>query len=57
MNNDLLSSLLLTHIIGDFYLQTDYFCKQKETKKNKMLVSLCAFYYYGIDSLVIDTIY
>lgn len=33
MNNDLLSSLLLTHIIGDFYLQTDYFCKQKETKK------------------------
>lgn len=35
MNNDLLSSLLLTHIIGDFYLQTDYFCKQKETKKIK----------------------
>ena len=35
MNSTLFISLILAHIIGDFYLQTDEYCKQKETKKLK----------------------
>ena len=35
MNNALFWSLVLAHIIGDFYLQTDKCCKQKETRKFK----------------------
>lgn len=35
MNSALLLSLIMAHIIGDFYLQTDKYCKQKETKKFK----------------------
>ena len=35
MNNTLLLSLVLAHILGDFYLQTDKCCKQKETRKFK----------------------
>ncbi|WP_300725177.1 DUF3307 domain-containing protein [uncultured Bacteroides sp.] len=35
MNSMLLLSLLLAHVIGDFYLQTDALCRQKETKKIK----------------------
>lgn len=32
MNNWLLLSLVLAHIIGDFYFQSDRYCKQKEEK-------------------------
>ena len=35
MNSTLFLSLVLAHIIGDFYLQTDKCCKQKETRKLK----------------------
>lgn len=35
MNNTLFLSLVLAHIIGDFYLQTDKCCEQKETRKFK----------------------
>lgn len=35
MNSELFLSLLLVHIIGDFYLQTDKYCRQKESKKLK----------------------
>lgn len=35
MNNDLFISLVLAHVIGDFYLQTDGFCIHKENKKLK----------------------
>ena len=35
MNNTLLVNLLLAHVIGDFYLQSDKLCKQKEEKKLK----------------------
>ena len=35
MNNTLFLSLVLAHVIGDFYLQTDKCCKQKETRKFK----------------------
>ena len=35
MNSTLFLSLALAHIIGDFYLQTDKCCKQKETRKFK----------------------
>lgn len=35
MNSTLFLSLVLAHIIGDFYLQTDKCCEQKETRKFK----------------------
>ena len=35
MNSTLFLSLVLAHIIGDFYLQTDKSCEQKETRKIK----------------------
>lgn len=35
MNSTLFLSLVLAHIIGDFYLQTDNCCKQKERRKFK----------------------
>lgn len=35
MNSTLFLSLVLAHIIGDFYLQTDKCCEQKETRKLK----------------------
>lgn len=35
MNSTLFLSLVLAHIIGDFYLQTNKCCKQKETEKFK----------------------
>lgn len=35
MNSTLFLSLVLAHIIGDFYLQTDKYCEQKETRKFK----------------------
>lgn len=35
MNSALFLSLVLAHIVGDFYLQTDKCCEQKETKKFK----------------------
>lgn len=35
MNSTLFLSLVLAHIVGDFYLQTDKCCKQKQTKKIK----------------------
>lgn len=35
MDADLFISLVIAHIIGDFYLQTDYFCEQKATRKLK----------------------
>ena len=35
MNSTLFLSLVLAHIIGDFYQQTDECCKQKETRRFK----------------------
>ena len=35
MNSELFLSLFLVHIIGDFYLQTDKYCRIKESKKLK----------------------
>ncbi len=35
MNSWLLLSLVLAHVIGDFYLQNDKYCAQKEEKKFK----------------------
>ena len=35
MNNELLLSLLAAHVIGDFYLQNDKYCKKKEDEKFK----------------------
>ena len=35
MNSTLFLGLILAHIIGDFYLQTDKCCEQKETRKFK----------------------
>ena len=44
MNNWLFLSLLLAHVIGDFYLQNDKYCAQKEEVQK--LVPVCAFAYY-----------
>lgn len=35
MNSWLLLSLLMAHVIGDFYLQSDKYCKRKEESKLK----------------------
>lgn len=35
MNSTLFLSLVLAHIIGDFYLQTDKYCQHKESKQFK----------------------
>ncbi len=35
MNSWLLLSLLIAHVIGDFYLQSDKYCKRKEDRKIK----------------------
>lgn len=35
MNSWLLLSLLTAHVIGDFYLQSDKYCKRKEVSKLK----------------------
>ena len=35
MNSWLFLSLLLAHVIGDFYLQNDKYCAQKEERKFK----------------------
>lgn len=35
MNSWLLLSLLMAHVIGDFYLQSDNYCKRKEESKLK----------------------
>ena len=35
MNSWLLLSLLVAHVIGDFYLQSDKYCKRKENSKLK----------------------
>lgn len=35
MNSWLFLSLLLAHVIGDFYLQNDKYCAQKEERKLK----------------------
>ena len=35
MNSWLLLSLLMAHVIGDFYLQTDKYCKKKEESRLK----------------------
>lgn len=35
MNSTLFLSLVLAHIVGDFYLQTDKYCEQKETRRFK----------------------
>ena len=35
MNSTLFLSLVFAHIVGDFYLQTDKYCQQKETRKFK----------------------
>ena len=37
MNSWLLLSLLMAHIIGDFYLQSDKYCKKKGELKFKSL--------------------
>lgn len=44
MTNTLFLSLVLAHIFGDFYLQTDKCCKQKETRKFKS----CFLYVHAI---------
>lgn len=31
MDADLFISLITAHVIGDFYLQTNYYCEQKAT--------------------------
>ena len=62
MNSWLFLSLLLAHVIGDFYLQNDKYCAQKEERKFKswflyvhsliigvvswVVVPVCAFAYY-----------
>lgn len=33
MNSGIFLSLVLAHVIGDFYLQTDKYCKEKEERK------------------------
>ena len=33
MNSWLFLSLILAHVIGDFYLQNDKYCAQKEERK------------------------
>ena len=38
MNSWLFLSLLLAHVIGDFYLQNDIYCAQKEKRKFKFVV-------------------
>ena len=35
MNSTMFLSLVFAHIVGDFYLQTDKYCEQKETRKFK----------------------
>ncbi len=35
MSSTLFLSLVFAHIVGDFYLQTDKYCQQKETRKFK----------------------
>jgi hypothetical protein len=44
MNSTLFLSLVLAHIIGDFYLQTDKCCEQKEARKFKS----CFLYVHAI---------
>lgn len=64
MNSWLFVSLLLAHVIGDFYFQSDHFCKQKEEKGFKswflyfhsltigllswVLVPMCDFWLYAL---------
>ena len=35
MNSTMFLSLVFAHIVGDFYVQTDKYCEQKETRKFK----------------------
>ena len=44
MNSWLLLSLLMAHVIGDFYLQSDKYCKRKEESKLKSLFFVCSFH-------------
>lgn len=64
MNSWLLLSLVLAHIIGDFYFQSDKCCEQKEKKKIRssflylhsfiigviswLLVPFCEFWFYAL---------
>ena len=43
MNSWLFLSLLLAHVIGDFYLQNDKYCAQKEERKFKSWFLYVAF--------------
>ncbi|UVV51670.1 DUF3307 domain-containing protein [Bacteroides thetaiotaomicron] len=52
MNSWLFLSLILAHVIGDFYLQNDKYCAQKEERKFKSLYScmcirLLSAWYHG----------
>lgn len=47
MNNWLLLSLLTAHVIGDFYLQSDKYCKRKEEAKNQKSLFIYSFCNHG----------
>ena len=53
MNSILFLSLVLAHIIGDFYLQNDKCCEQKETRKFKSWFLYVHAITIGLLSLVI----
>lgn len=51
MNSWLFLSLILAHVIGDFYLQNDKYCTQKEERNSKagscMCIRLLSVWYHG----------
>ena len=52
MNSWLFLSLLLAHVIADFYLQNDKYCSQKEEKKFRS----CFLYVHSLlVAVVVDT--
>ena len=57
MNSWLFLSLLLAHVIGDFYLQNDKYCAQKEERKFKSWFLYVHSLIIGVVSWVVVPVY
>ena len=57
MNSWLFLSLILAHVIGDFYLQNDKYCTQKEERKFKSWFLYVHSLIIGVVSWVVVPVY
>ena len=57
MNSWLFLSLILAHVIGDFYLQNDKYCAQKEERKFKSWFLYVHSLIIGVVSWVVVPVY